>query len=97
MKPQVSQPARDDLVDIWEFISEHDELAADRYIEHLRLRALELIRYPHLGRMRREIHPGIRCLLFRNHLIFYRVKKTSIQILRILHGSMDLPHQDFLE
>ena len=97
MKLQVSQPARDDLVDIWEFIAEHDELAADRYIEHMRLRARELIRYPHLGRMRREIHPGIRGLLFRNHLIFYRVKKTSVQILRILHGSMDLQDQDFLE
>ncbi|MEI8311616.1 MAG: type II toxin-antitoxin system RelE/ParE family toxin [Verrucomicrobiota bacterium] len=95
MKLQISQPARDDLVDIWEFIAEHDELAADRYIERLRLRARELMRYPHLGRVRREIHPGIRSLLFRNHLIFYRVKKASIQILRILHGSMDLPNQDF--
>lgn len=97
MKLQISQPARDDLVDLWEFIAEHDELAADRYIDHMRLRARELIRSPHLGRMRREIHPGIRSLLFRNHLIFYRVKKTSVQILCILHGSMDLPHQDFLE
>ena len=97
MKLQISQPAREDLVDIWEFIAEHDELAADRYIGHLRLRARELVRYPHLGRMRRKIHPGIRSLLFRNHLIFYRVKKVSIQILRILHGSMDLLNQDFPE
>lgn len=97
MKLQISQPARDDLVDIWEFVAEHDELAADRYIDRLRLRARELIRYPHLGRMRREIHPGIRRLLFRNHLIFYRAKMASIQILRILHGSMDLPNQDFPE
>ena len=97
MKLQISQPARDDLVDIWEFIAEHEELAADRYIEHVRLRARELVRYPLLGRVRREIHPGIRSLLFRNHLIFYRAKKTSIQILRILHGSMDLPNQDFTE
>jgi toxin ParE1/3/4 len=97
MKIQISQPAKDDLADIWEFIAEHDELAADRYIDHLRLRARELVRYPHLGRIRREIHPGIRSLLSRNHLIFYRVKKTSIQVLRILHGSLDLPNQDFSE
>jgi len=82
-------------VDIWEFIAEHDELAADRYLDHLRLRARELIRYPLLGRVRRELRPEIRSLLFRNHLIFYRVKNDSIQILRILHGSRDLPNQDF--
>lgn len=97
MKLQISQPARDDLVDIWEFIAEHDELAADRYIELLRLRARELVRYSRLGRVRRDIHPRIRSLLYRNHLIFYRAKNTSIQILRILHGSMDLPIQDLPE
>ena len=97
MKLQISQIARDDLVDIWEFIAEHDELAADRYIGHIRLRARELVRYPRLGRVRREIHPAIRSLLCRNHLIFYRAKRTSIQILRILHGSKDLPNRDFPE
>lgn len=91
----ISQPAKDDLVEVWEFIAEHDELAADRYIDHLRLRARELIRCPRLGRIRREIHPGIRSLVFRNHLIFYRAKKSSIEALRILHGSRDLPKQEF--
>ena len=97
MKLQISQSAKDDLVEIWEFIAEHDELAAARYSDNLRLRARELIRYPLLGRTRREVLPDIRSLLFRNHLIFYRVRKTSIQVLRILHGSMDLPNQEFQE
>jgi toxin ParE1/3/4 len=95
MKLWISQPAKDDLVEIWEFIAEHDELAADRYIDHLRLRARELIRHPQLGRPRREIRPGIRSLLVRNHLLFYRVKKSSVEVLRILHGSRDLPRQEF--
>ena len=38
MKLQISQPARDDLVDIWEFIAAHDELAADRYVSKKRRR-----------------------------------------------------------
>ena len=96
MKLQISQPAKDDLVEIWEFIAEHDELAADRYVDHLGLRAHEPIRYPLLGRIRREIRPGIRSLLFRNHLIFYRVKKSSIEVLRILHGNRDLANQGLL-
>jgi plasmid stabilization system protein ParE len=33
--------------------------------------------------------------LARNHLLFYRIHSDEIQILRILHGSRDLPHQEF--
>jgi toxin ParE1/3/4 len=95
MKLLLSRRAKEDLLEIWEYIAIHDELAADRYIDHLSHRAMELIDYPELGRARNEIQPGIRSLLSRNHLLFYRIQPNEIQILRILHGSMDLPHQDY--
>jgi|SRR5665213_611692 len=97
MKLQLSSAAREDLLSLWEYIAVHDELAADRYLDHVRERAMELIPHPELGRPRPEILPEIRSLLCRNHLIFYRIEKKMIQILRILHGSMDLPHQDYSE
>lgn len=87
--------AKEDLLEIWEFIAAHDEVAADRYIDHLRERALELVAFPNLGKARDEIHSGLRSLLARNHLIFYRLQDAEIQVLRILHGSMNLPKQDF--
>jgi len=95
MRLKVSSLARSDLVNVWEYIAEHDEVAADRYIKSLRLRACELARHPLLGGDRRDIKVGIRSLLFRNHLIFYRHLKTEIQVLRILHASMDLLRQEF--
>jgi len=97
MKLKLSGPVREDLLSLWEYIAVHDELAADRYLDHVRERAMELLPHPELGRPRPEILPGIRSLLCRNHLIFYRMKKGVIQILRILHGSMDLPNQDYSE
>jgi toxin ParE1/3/4 len=87
--------AKEDLFEIWEFIADHDEVAADRYIEHLRNRASELLHFLELGRARDEIHPGLRSLLARNHLLFYRLEDEEVQVLRILHGSMDLPNQTF--
>jgi toxin ParE1/3/4 len=87
--------AKEDLFEIWEFIADHDEVAADRYIDHLRDRASELLHFPELGRARDEIHPGLRSLLARNHLLFYRIEDQEVQVLRILHGSMDLPNQTF--
>jgi toxin ParE1/3/4 len=95
MRLLLSRRAKEDLLEIWEFISDHDELAADRYIDHLRDRALELLHFPELGRARNEIHLNLRSLLARNHLLFYKNEGEEVQILRILHGSMDLPNQSF--
>lgn len=93
MRLLLSRRAKEDLLEIWEFIADHDELAADRYIDHLRDRALELLHFPELGRARNEIHLNLRSLLARNHLLFYTIEGEEVQILRILHGSMDLPNQ----
>jgi len=95
MSLEQTTPAREDLLDIWAYIAVHDETAADKYFEGLRKRAVELIKHPELGRKRDEIIPGIRSFLFRNHLIFYRVETSAIQVLRILHGNMDLKQSDF--
>jgi toxin ParE1/3/4 len=97
MKLRLSGAAREDLLSLWEYIAVHDELAADRYLDHVRERAMELISYPELGRPRPEIISGVRSLLCRNHLIFYRIEKGVVQVLRVLHGSMDLPSQEYSE
>jgi toxin ParE1/3/4 len=97
MKLSLTAAAREDLLALWEYIAVHDELAADRYLDQVRERAMELIPHPELGRSRPEIFPEIRSLLCRNHLIFYRIEKEMIQVLRVLHGSMDLPYQDYVE
>ena len=93
MRLILSRRAKEDLLEIWEFIADHDEIAADRYIDHLSDRALELLHFPELGRARNEILSGLRSLLARNHLLFYKIEGEEVQILRILHGSMDLPNQ----
>ena len=95
MRLILSRRAKEDLLEIWEFIADHDEIAADRYVDHLRDRALELLHFPELGRARNEIHLNLRSLLARNHLLFYKIEGEEVQILRILHGSMDLPNQAF--
>jgi toxin ParE1/3/4 len=95
MKLVLSQLANEDLLETWEYIAEHDEVAADRYIDYLRKRALALLDFPEIGRLRNEIHHDLRSLLARNHLLFYRIQSNEIQILRILHGSRDFSNQEF--
>jgi toxin ParE1/3/4 len=97
VKLRISGQAKEDLIDLWEYISAHDELAADRYVDHVFERAGEILVHLELGRPRPEIYDGIRSLLCRNHLIFYRLRTGTIEVLRILHGSMNLPAQEYGE
>jgi len=45
---------------------------------------------PHLGSARDDILKGYRVYHVGRHLIFYRQKSTSIEIIRILHDRMDV-------
>lgn len=52
---------------------------------------LKLVDYPELGRARPEIRVGLRSFAYRNHVIFYRILESHIRVVRVLHGSRDLP------
>ena len=59
-------------------------------------KALENIqRVPEIGRIRNDLpEAGIRTLNLRkypNYLVFYRLEKGTIELLRIRHGMMNLP------
>ena len=51
----------------------------------------QLLDNPELGSKRPEIRKGLRSLVRESHIVFYRVLKDRIRIVRILHASRDLP------
>jgi len=65
------------------------DLKAHQYIEHLKNQFQQLTIHPKLGILRDEILPGIRSLGVDSHVIFYRIKKKQIEIIRILHGRQE--------
>lgn len=50
-----------------------------------------LLDNPELGRDRKDIRSGLRSMVQESHVIFYRILSDRIRIVRILHGSRDLP------
>ena len=66
---------------------------ARKYIDALEKKCAELAQSPHIGRERPEIKSGYRSLAEGKHVIFYRVGDGGIDILRILHGRMDIEHR----
>lgn len=53
----------------------------------------DLARFPYIGPARPHLFPGARCRVVEQHLVFYRVDGTTVTVVRILHGRMDIAKQ----
>jgi toxin ParE1/3/4 len=86
-----------DLDDYYFYLSESSEDAAERFVNAAHETFDKIAEWPGIGHPCETIHPeltGVRTYPVRgfpNHLVFYRVPDdTSVAILRIRHGAMDI-------
>jgi len=86
MTYRLTRRARADVLNIWRYIAEDNEPAADRFIDllihHFRL----LGDNPYAGRRREEMRPGYRSFPVGEYLILYRIAAPGIQIMHVAHG-----------
>jgi toxin ParE1/3/4 len=66
-----------------------DEDQAERYLRLLNVGFIDLTIQPDLGRSCDAIRLGYRVFRVGSHVIFYRVLNQRIEIVRVLHQSMD--------
>ena len=88
----LSADADQDLGDIFNYTA--DEFGFDQAVNYLTGidRCLNgLCDNPKLCRERGEIRESLCSLSHESHVIFYRILKDHIRIVRILHGGRDLP------
>jgi toxin ParE1/3/4 len=84
--------AVDDLAEIWEYtFDEWSEKQADKYYQLLIEACSELAQKPHIGKPYDEISYSLYGQKSGEHIIFYFIVDTQeIEVVRILHGRMDL-------
>jgi toxin ParE1/3/4 len=87
---RLSDQAKNDLAEIWEYIAEESPSSADRLIQRLVRQYKSLAENPGMGRLRAELRPGLRSFPVGNYLMFYRPIPEGIAVLRIIHGARDL-------
>ena len=82
------------------YVENAGEEVAWRFFEEVDRTLGKLERQPDLGRLRRFRHSSLQGLRsfqvsppFNRFLVFYRIDGEVIQVLRMLHGSRDLPHR----
>jgi len=87
--------AREDLVEIWEYIADESTLdRADDYLRRLAHTLQYLAAHPHMGRSRPELDERVRSFPFESHLIFHvpleRQPENGVELVRVIHASRDL-------
>lgn len=91
-KYRLSRKAVEDLSDIWNYtLDTWSERQADLYYEMLIAFCEEIAKRPTLGRRYKDVAENIYGLKAHKHIIFYwSVSGDEVEIIRILHGSMDI-------
>lgn len=93
MRVTLSRRASRDLDEIWQFLAKKSgsEEIADRIIDFL-LKKLNLLREtPRAGRDRSaDVGDDVRSFPAGKYLIYYRIQKSTVKVMRVLHGKREV-------
>ena len=91
---RITQRAIIDLEEIWNYTyQKRSEEQADRYYQLLIQEFDYIAKYPTSGKSVDYIRRGYRISIVKSHLIFYRLIDSEVEIVRILHQSMDVKNR----
>lgn len=89
--------ARLDLIEIWTYIADDSETAADRLLRRIDSILDMLAETPLAGRARPELRPEIRSFPIGNYVIFYVARPDAIDVVRVLSRYRDITQDDIGE
>lgn len=84
--------ALDDLIEIWDYTVENwSENQAEKYYNLIIASCLDLANNPQLGKSYNIVSQNLLGFKCGEHIIFFQeIVKNEIEIVRVLHGMMDL-------
>ena len=90
----ISKKALSDLEEIWFYTMEKWSLVqADRYYKLMLEEFNYICKKPHSGKNMDHLMNRYRASKVKSHIIFYKIDNETIQIIRILHESMDIENR----
>ena len=81
--------ARYDLTNIYDGIAQFNVAAANRLKDRIRSSCRLLVVQPFVGSQYGEEFPGLRFLVVRKYVVYYRVYDDKIWIQRVIHSARD--------
>lgn len=86
-----SPKARQDLIDIGDFIARDSRANAQRFIVRLQDQCQRIGNAPLSYPSREDLAPGLRMAPLGRYVIFFRVMGDAVRIERVLQGAHNLP------
>lgn len=90
MKLRISEPAREDLIEIYEHIAPENPEAAERLLKTFKEKFELLLKFPNIGRERHELFIGVRSLVVGKYIVLYQSSEETLEIVRVRHGATDI-------
>ncbi|HEX8566138.1 MAG TPA: type II toxin-antitoxin system RelE/ParE family toxin [Pyrinomonadaceae bacterium] len=90
MKLRISEPAKEDLIEIYQHIALKNAPAAERLLKTFQEKFELLTKFPNIGRDRNELVIGLRSFPVGKYLILYQPTDEAVEIVRVRHGATDL-------
>lgn len=82
--------AESDLDELWWYIAQDNPQNADRFLDHIHGKIMDLAAFPKMGMNRNDLMGGLRCHPVGNYLIFYFPLTDGVDVVRVLHGRMEV-------
>lgn len=89
-KVKISEPAQFDLEEIWQYVAEDNQDAADNLLDEFGKKFQLLAGKPAIGRERQELMANLRAFPHKRYIVFYVRSGEGIEIFRVLHCSRDI-------
>ncbi len=87
----LSPAAQADLESIWDYTVTHwGETKAEEYTRNIQAACEALSRGKLVSRSAGDIREGYRKVSVGSHVMFFRIQSGAVEIMRILHQSMDV-------
>ena len=91
--PAFSPKARQDLLEIGDYIARDSRANARRFVEKLIGQCRKIGQAPLSYPGREDLAAGLRMAALGHYVIFFRILGDQVRIERVLHGARDLPSQ----
>jgi len=86
----ISPTARQDLLDIFDYIARDKPIAASNWIETLEQKCRLIAKTPEFGEKRPEYGGDIRSSVVGRYVIFFRLIRDGIEVVRVIPGDRDI-------
>ena len=86
----IAPEATQDLKEIIDYFSTRNIEAGEILLNKFEKKCRYLVKFPQIGRSYKHIRTYLRGLPLDGYIIFYRVTKDEIEIMRVVRGNRDL-------